>query len=465
MNPTNPSINPQFSGVQFENIKETKTDSGATQFSGQVKLGSRTIDVTVLVSEEKLAALGDKLGKVVEKTALKTAQAFVLADISHKDVEKVTLKGEKLSIFQKGLAEHTVTDLKQLAEGASKQTNLTKETADLVNYCVKDIFNFPHVQPPPAKVEKKEVKKEEEVAEEFPDEVTDEDDLASVISGNPDYLDDLEGLLNDSLEGMASEQLLEAKFEPEKEEQPPVAQERRAPPPRPPRPELNVTPASAEEAQKPEVKARPEKPEPPSKAGRPQLPSRRNEPPPVPPRDELPVEVANSSETENTHETASAEKKEDLQVKDNPAEEAPAEPEEEELEAVASERAPAPPPPPPPPPTQTAATHPRIPPPPSRPPPSPTQNASPPESAATPLSSPNANQDLLAEIRGGKSLKKVEANTINKVQDETQLTEKEKMTLSMQKAMEARRAHMNMDNREEEEDDGAFDDEFKDKIP
>ncbi len=397
MNPTNPSINPQFSGVQFENIKETKTDSGATQFSGQVKLGSRTIDVTVLVSEEKLAALGDKLGKVVEKTALKTAQAFVLADISHKDVEKVTLKGEKLSIFQKGLAEHKVTDLKQLAEGASKQTNLTKETADLVNYCVKDIFNFPQAPAEPVKTEKAKAKEEVEEEEIHEDERMDVDEASDFNElVLPEEIDYLESQLNEELEGSASE----VKQQPVKKE----------PPPRPPRPDLNRPAAKAEEAPSAES-SEPEKQAPPLQSSRPRRPltPEENGPPPVPPpRDEeLPVEIVSSREPAETAPDASFEEVEepDSQVSDQPAAEAAAEPEEELLDAVASEKTPAPPPPPPPP-TQTAATPPRIPPPPSRPPPSPTKNASQPESASTPVSSPNANQDLLAEIRGGKSLKK-----------------------------------------------------------
>lgn len=454
MNPTNPSINPQFSGVQFENIKETKTDSGATQFSGQVKLGSRTIDVTVLVSEEKLAALGDKLGKVVEKTALKTAQAFVLADISHKDVEKVTLKGEKLSIFQKGLAEHKVTDLKQLAEGASKQTNLTKETADLVNYCVKDIFNFPQTPAEPVKTEKAKAKEEVEEEEIHEDERMDVDEASDFNElVLPEEIDYLESQLNEELEGSASE----VKQQPVKKE----------PPPRPPRPDLNRPAAKAEEAPSAES-SEPEKQAPPLQSSRPRRPltPEENGPPPVPPpRDEeLPVEIVSSREPAETAPDASFEEVEepDSQVSDQPAAEAAAEPEEELLDAVASEKTPAPPPPPPPP-TQTAATPPRIPPPPSRPPPSPTKNASQPESASTPVSSPNANQDLLAEIRGGKSLKKVETDTKNKEKDETQLTEKEKMTLSMQKAMDARRNAMNLNADAEDETEGASEDDWKDK--
>lgn len=136
------NTNPVTSNFSFIRANEQTTKEGGVQYSGKVHMGARTIHVTVMVSANKLAELkqSGKLDEAVQKTALKTAQAFIVAEAKHSDVEKVTLKGEKAAVHLKGGAHH-VEDLKELALKSlnPKQAKLT-EKAIIAHQCAHEIL-------------------------------------------------------------------------------------------------------------------------------------------------------------------------------------------------------------------------------------------------------------------------------------------------------------------------------------
>lgn len=428
----------------------TQTETGATQYTGKVQMGARTINVTVFVSKEKLAELqqNNKLDQAIQRTALKTAQAFILAETQYENVEKVTLRGDqKVKIEQQGLKEHKVVDLKNLAEVHDNAfKGLSKEKQQIIERCVLSILHNKEYSAPevPVTVVNQQQAKEIEKTEEE-ESVDAELDLLS--------LEDMEALATAE---EAKPDVVEPEPEPEPAPQasnapPPPARED-LPPPVPRREDLSPQEQAkhAEGAEKdrqnygmrprspaaPTPPQRSEAPKPPPRST--PAPAQNAEPPPAEPEAE-PQQAVRSSPPPSRPPPPIPEKK-----GERPA----SPPSESTPQPTAENLRPAPPPPPPPPPPSPAAARPTPPPPPPPPPPSPAaarQTAPQPEvpqqeeqPAAQPETTVSgAKRPSEDELQAGaKRLKKTEKET-----DEAKkaIAKDDTLTDALNKAIQARR--------------------------